>query len=328
VPTAYPLTVQACTRELEHEIGGPLGGPAEHRELVDRAGHSLVGMATWNWLTGRQVRLRSRVSIDLTGATWTEATLTLRKVGAFATYTWLEADTVEVTDGTGATVGTYEIASRTDADEIVLATSIGAAANGQTDIAATLPNDQVALPSDFDLQRITAYGVVGSFRGALGLGTGQDLLDLRWTGSVWTASFFALLNHVRSAADGRTIPRLDLHPGQLDGTEQFVIIYRAGWSTPEDDGAPLPLPKSGWLNALFLEVLKAYAHVQEDDESLGALGKRLDAIKATSLFSDALARDQSMQPHIGAVGNGGWMELPRWENGGWFDRGSRLLPSA
>lgn len=321
--TAYPISVQTCERVAAFEVGGPLGGPLEMRELVDQAGHALVGMAAWKFLEGRQARLRTREAIDLAGATWTEATKTLTLAAAFTDYSWLEADTAEDVSGTGATAGTYEVASRTSANAIVLATSIGSAADGQTDIAASLPNDQVELPSDFDIQRVTAYGTVGGLRGALGLSTAQDLLDLRWTGSRWTASFWGILNHVRSTADGRTIPRLDLAPGQLQGTEELVIFYRAGWATPEDDGAPLPLPKSGWLNALFLEVLKAFALGQEESER-GSLGQRLAAVKASTIFADAWARDQTMQAQIGSTAGGGWMARGRWSNGGWFDRGTVL----
>jgi hypothetical protein len=325
VPTGYPITVQTCAEVAAYEVGGKPAGPLETRELVDQAGHFLVGMTAWRWLEGRQARLRTRTQIDLTGATWTEATKTLTKAGAFTDYTWLEGDTLDDVSGTGATDGTYEVASRVDANSITLATSIGAAANGQTDIAATLPNDQVALPSDFDIQRITAWGVVGGLAGALSLSSGQDLLDLRWTRGRWTCSFWGLLNHVRSLADGRTIPRLDIGPGVLDGTEQLVIFYRAGWATPEDDGSPLPLPKSGWLNSLFLEVLKAFAMSQEESEK-GSLMQRLALVKAGPLFADAYGRDQTLQAQAGNIGNGGWMEpYSGWgRSGGWFDRGTIL----
>jgi hypothetical protein len=158
----------------------------------------------------------------------------------------------------------------------------------------------------------------------LGLGTGQDLLDLRWTGARWTCSFWGLINHVRSTADGRTIPRLDLAPGELDGTEQFVMFYRAGWTTPEDDGAPLPLPMSGWLNALFLEVVKAFALGQEEEEK-AALAVRLEQVRASSLFTLALARDQTMQAQVGRIRRGGWTDSYMYPHGGgWFDKGTVL----
>lgn len=324
MPTPYALTIAVCEREAIHEVGGgALAGPAEIRELVDRAGHALVGMAAWRWLEGRQARLRARAPIELEGATWTEATKTLTLTGAFANYTWLEADVGEDVSGTGANAGTYEIASRVSDNAITLATSIGAAADGQTDIAMTLPNDQVELPSDFDIQRVTAWGVIG-WPDSLSLSTGQTLLDLRWSRGHWACSFWGLLNHVRSSADGRTIPRLDLSPGTRANEELLVVFYRAGWATPEDDADPLPLPKSGWLNALFVELLKCFVHAQEDDQSLGTLAERLAAVKASTLFSEALARDQTLSPQLGSVGSGGWMDPYRSGRCSWWDRGTVL----
>lgn len=78
----------------------------------------------------------SSYQISVTGATWHESTLTLEKTNAFASYTFVEGDKITVTAGTGADLGDYEIDSRTDDDNIVLKTSIGSAADGQTDIAA------------------------------------------------------------------------------------------------------------------------------------------------------------------------------------------------
>jgi hypothetical protein len=327
MPISYPLNLQVCRDVIEYEVGGPLEGPLETRELVDQAGHHLAAMASWKWLEGRQARLRTRAQINLTAATWTEATKRLTKAGAFAGYTQLDGDVLEDVTGTGAVDGTYEIVARIDDNTIELATSIGSAADGQTDIAATLPNDQVALPGDFDLQRITAWGVVGGLAGSLSLETAQSILDLRWARGRWTTSFFALLTYVRSSQDGRVIPRLDVGPGVLTGGEQFVIFYRAGWATPEDDGDPLPLPKAGWLNALFLQVLKAFAMGQEESEKMG-LDDRLALVQRGMTFQLALQRDQSIQAQYGSIGGGGWTDRAQWRNGGWFDRGTVLGTSA
>jgi len=73
----------------------------------------------------------------ITGATWTELTSTLTKTGFFAGYTVKAGDVIEITGGTGANTGTYSVASKTSDNAIVLATSIGAGADGQVDIAAT-----------------------------------------------------------------------------------------------------------------------------------------------------------------------------------------------
>lgn len=77
----------------------------------------------------------SSYQISVTGATWTEATKTITKTNAFSSYTFVEGDKITITGGTGATAGVYEIDSKTDASNIVLKTSIGSSADGQTDIA-------------------------------------------------------------------------------------------------------------------------------------------------------------------------------------------------
>jgi hypothetical protein len=76
-------------------------------------------------------------STAITNATWTNGTLTMTKVGAFANYTWTSGDKISVTGGTGATVAVYTIASKVSSDAITLTATIGAPADGSTDIAFT-----------------------------------------------------------------------------------------------------------------------------------------------------------------------------------------------
>lgn len=77
--------------------------------------------------------------ITVSGATYTESTKTITKTGAFAAYTFTAGiDRFLVTGGTGATVGVYTVASKTSNDAITLTASIGAGADGQTDIGGTL----------------------------------------------------------------------------------------------------------------------------------------------------------------------------------------------
>lgn len=77
-------------------------------------------------------------TLGITGATYTEATKKITKTGAFTDYVFTATDVFVVTAGTGATLATYSVASRIDADNITLTTSIGAGADGQTNIAGTL----------------------------------------------------------------------------------------------------------------------------------------------------------------------------------------------
>lgn len=60
-------------------------------------------------------------------ATFTNATKTLTKAGAFANYTFKSGDIVKITAGTGVTLGRYNIASKVDANSITLTADIGGA---------------------------------------------------------------------------------------------------------------------------------------------------------------------------------------------------------
>ena len=71
--------------------------------------------------------------LALTGCSWVEGTLTLTKANGFTNYVWASGDQFEVTSGTNVTPGFYTIASRVDASNITLASTIGA--GGVADIA-------------------------------------------------------------------------------------------------------------------------------------------------------------------------------------------------
>lgn len=98
-----------------------------------------TGWVEWN-MSGI---LSGSVNISDTAYTWTEATRTLTQnnaaqPGDFASYTWAAGDKMFISGGTGAIPGWYVIDSRTDDDSIVLQTSIGSGADGQTNIAGRL----------------------------------------------------------------------------------------------------------------------------------------------------------------------------------------------
>lgn len=298
------LTVRLLEGIARNELGAQPGSPLEFREIVNQAGEHLVGMYPWRWLEGRQARLRLRPAIDLTGATWTEAGLILTKVGAFAAYSPLSADTFELTSGTGATTGTYEVVSRPDADSVVLRTSIGAAANGQTDIVGTLRNDQIELPSDFDFQTISAWGMTRGLTKWLSLTSEQGMLDFRTFSPQHTIGFWALLRYVRGYAGGQAVPRLELSGTTDSADEALVIFYRGGWKEPDTDDEVLCPPS--WMNGLFIEILKSIVMGTEESES-GSLDARLTKLRMGVTFLDARARDMLAQPTMGPAENC-WMD--------------------
>lgn len=78
---------------------------------------------------------RDPAGFGLTGATFTNSTKVLTKTGAFTNYTHQTGDVVYISGGTGVTAGLYEIASKTDADNIVLVADIGG--TNPTDVSSS-----------------------------------------------------------------------------------------------------------------------------------------------------------------------------------------------
>ncbi len=299
------LTVRQLSEIARYEFGAMPGTPIEMRELVNQAGEHLVASYPWKWLEGRSATLRPRAEIEIEDATWTEATKTLTKVAGFTDYDFLSADTAEVTSGTGATAGQYQVSSKTSNDAIVLATSIGSAADGQTDIAVTLPNDQIALPGDFDIQAITAWGMTDGLLGFTEPTTPQTMLDLRsWPGLGSTIGFWVLLRHVR-ATGIQPVQRLEMWPRSSTEDEAIVIFYRAGWAEPASDTEVLSIPN--WMNSLFIEMFKAVVNGHEKPAQ-GSIDQRLTALRQGVLWRDAVMRDGLAQADLGPT-ECGWLEV-------------------
>lgn len=316
------LTLKDLGRIAVHQLGAQPGSPTELAELANFAGQHLMSSWQWQWAEGRSIEIRPRASTVLQGATWTEATRTLTLIGAFVDYSFLSADTIDVTDGTGATTGRYEVESRTDDDSIVLRTSIGPAADGQTDIEATLANDQVALAPDFDVRQITAYAVSNGLIGTMEFVTSQTMLDVRSSNpATTTVGFWALLRHVRGVNGGQPVPRLELAPHAAGSDQRLVLFYRGGWKAPATDDEVISIPD--WLNLLYIEMFKAVLKGEEKPE-LGSIDDRLAALRQGVIWYDAIRRDSQMQTDYGRS-VGGWMEAPLGRGWGRYDTPTELL---
>lgn len=87
---------------------------------------------------GFRIAFRRVALTGFTAATWTAATKTLTKTGAFTNYTWRSGDMIYLSAGTGHTVGWYTIASRSSNDAIVLASATGLSGADNADTAANV----------------------------------------------------------------------------------------------------------------------------------------------------------------------------------------------
>jgi len=79
----------------------------------------------------------TRMAVTLAGATFTTGTWNLFETGAFTGYTFDPGDRIYIGGGTAVTAGYYDIASRTDNDNIVLTGDITTDASSPTDVTGT-----------------------------------------------------------------------------------------------------------------------------------------------------------------------------------------------
>ena len=88
---------------------------------------------------GFRIAFRRVALTGFTAATWTAATRTLTKTGAFASYTHRSGDMIYIASGTGHTAGWYTISSKSSSDAVVLAiaTGLSVADNADTDCSVT-----------------------------------------------------------------------------------------------------------------------------------------------------------------------------------------------
>ncbi len=100
---------------------------------------------------------------DITAATFTLATKNLEDTnptGSWpsASYSWVYDDQIYISGGTEVTAGWYEIASWTDADNIVLKEDITTDASDPTDVTVTLIGWENAIALTDDILTIDTYG--------------------------------------------------------------------------------------------------------------------------------------------------------------------------
>lgn len=298
------LTLQTIEAHIRHTLGGDSSVEGNGRTIANQAGHYWASMHDWRCME-RLGRINLRASVTITGATWAESTRLLTKTAGFTSYTLVQGDQFQVTSGTGATVGYYPIQSRSSADAIVLQTSIGAAADTQTNIAGTIDCSSCALPADFR-QLIGRPKPSGSSRSMEVVGP-EELLELRsnTVGGQDSAYYGAIMSAPSAAVlGGAPAPRLEIWPAPASAvTSAFTMHYRAGWTNLTDDGDVAAVPAAFAIEMLYLRVVRAIARAWEEEDT-GSMSARLLDIKAGPDFLDAVRADGSVQTNLGQMRGG------------------------
>ncbi len=305
------LTVAHALAQMRFELaGGDIPPELDGIGILNQAGHHLFSMHPWRFAIGRSALIDLRGVLSDTTATWTALTKTLTETGAFTDYSFLVGDEIIILDGTGATTGTYKIASRVSADAITLENSLAAGDLATGDISWRIDPGTIALPSDLrDILQIstTAFSSVGGVT----LVTLAQILELRKTNTAVTATtghYYGAV--VYSGTNPR--PILEIYPSpSANSTGALRIFYRSRWSTLTTDIDKIEIPE--FVYDLFIQVARAYAAGYVRNEQ-ATLDQRLSMIQAGPIFSIAKRSDGMVQGWAGTLMGGG---PTLWRRGNW-----------
>jgi len=298
---------------MRHTLGGDIPPSLDVTALINQAGEHLMSMRAWKFLERPQADLDLRGKITLTGATWTESSLTLTETALFANYTFLNGDQIAITGGTGATEGLYKVASRTSDNAIVLKSSIGSAADGNVDMVGTMELDSVALPADF--AEVIGYNATDSLINSLEFVTLGELLKFKTQQiQVTSFNFYGAIIWPEMNTAGPTVPFpiLKIWPTPTTNDARgLTIFYRAGWVKITDDSDIVQIPP--WVEAFFVQMAQAWARgfMEEDTASLT---QRLLELDQSPLYASAIRRDGMLQPNYGPLRGGAVERMPQGIN--------------
>lgn len=314
------LTYANLKDYADHVSGGPLNAiwtdsDTTEGVIVNQAGRFMLDMHPWKWRERQNVPLTVYADDAITDATYTESTLNLAKTAGFTNYTFTPGDTIDLTAGTGATVGTYTIASRTDDDNIVLSSSIGSAADGQTDIDFTIVHDKVALPSDFG-EFMGAHPVVATdaLTNKVVPGTADEIRELRSNSVVTSGNVYhyCLIYPAQTSTTANAgVPKLQIYPSPAsDSTDFFRVSYLAAWTELSADASVADIPQR-W-ESLLLECIKHFVRAHEDEQH-----DAYHQIYNSKLFEELRKADGRTMSAFGPVSGGIFQKRATASNKPW-----------
>lgn len=307
------LTVQSALSQIEHSLGGSLSSELDAIGILNEAGQYMAAMHDWMWLDRPPAGLDFRAEVVLSGsATISNGGAHLVKSNAFANYTHLVGDTIVVEGGSvGATAlpkGRFQIREKVDNDTIHI--EWGHTTNGAvTGLSATVKADSIALPNDFanaiDIQ--PTEGLVNSFNFCdtamiNQLRTNEVAVgNYRYWGAITRGQ--TLMN---GAVSGNGKWRIEIYPSPASNqANALTMFYRAGWIDIEDDTVVIPIPD--FCNTLYRAIIRAFARGYEEDD-VASIHQRLLEIEQSPVFVHAKRRDGDMQPTLGQMQGGAFMQ--------------------
>lgn len=283
--------------------------PPEHikpERIVNDAGRALYNLHSWRWRDRPAYPLDYIAPISISDATYTESSKTITKASGFTDYTHRYAELFEVTAGTSASTGHYVIASKTSANAIVLASSIGSSADGQTDIDGTINFPYCVLPSDFGSNgQIVNIAVTDTYQIASAASNAQ-IRDYRENGFTTLSVFYAPMFPTQTSTTAApAAPLLEIFPTPTAASKgALMLTYRSGWVTLSDDDSVANIPTD--YEYLLRELCQGYAH-----KAFSGNEERLKAIRGSDDLADLKRRDGGVQAILGPIQGGAAMQSHR-----------------
>lgn len=305
------LTNAALIRHIYHVLNADETSEGiEPLEIASMAADWFSSQHAWQFLR-RPLRLDLRASITITGATWTAATRTLTKTGAFTNYDLVAGDPFEVTAGTNARLKAVPVESRTSANAIVLAEDIEAT-DGATDIGGRLPNYSLALPADFmAFTGVRSLWSENSLIGGIHFTTPEALTQRRSSNVEVESSWFyyAAVSELLNQATGMTDTVLEIYPpSSTEVLDAFRGYYRARIVIDTDDeDAPVPVPANKVaIHAALIKACRAFALGFEEGEEADqpSLEELLRQLVLSDVWLAAKKQDGLQQPTVGPLRGG------------------------
>lgn len=293
------MQVQDAFRSITRTLGGKTTAPDEQLSILNDCGEWFYGIHAWNFAI-RAAFIDVRAQISIATADWTASTKTITKTGAFANYTFLAGDQIEIT--VGGTPGWYEIATRTSDDAITLVSSLSST-NISAGVSGTLRLWGCALPDDI------AGLLPGTPTMAPGFAQSFDIVDLakimEWralfTGGS-TAAYIGALSFGRPIAGGPRVPRLEIAPEIVAGQKSaFCLMYRSKWRRVTTASTEIDLPV--WAEPAFREAIRHFARGYFE-EDVATLDQRLANYMQGALFRQAVEQDAAIQNTWGEIEGG------------------------
>lgn len=105
-----------------------------------------------------------------------------------------------------------------------------------------------------------------------------------------------------SGPGGAPRPRLDLWPTPgADKVDGLTAYFRAGWRSVRGDKDAISIPS--FIEPLYIQMVRTFALGYERD-SEADISRRLGAMRGSTMFKDARARDAQLHPTYGPFING------------------------